>query len=126
VRIKDILNSKLGDISADVAWTASDWRKVALALIAFLSRLEDGVAIGGEIGGHKLRANIIIDPNYATFPSASCLFTGGPAGFDGKRFTLTEAAQRRRSITLTGGHVYAWDGYQFVYDGPSEVTDPQE
>lgn len=115
------LRDRLNRLEAKANWTMDDYRGLAHDAADFLAKLEDGIAVGGEIGGHRIPGNLIIDPSYRAFPGKECTFLDGP--YNGKKFTLTDAQRLRRTITLKGGHVYRWDGYIFVYDGEHEETE---
>lgn len=58
----------------------------------------------------QIPIRVDIDPEVDTYPARIAMFVGGP--YDGKQFVVDE---RRLELTLKGGHLYKWDGKQFVH-----------
>lgn len=80
------------------------------------------IVVKGKPG--KFPVTVQVDPKYDTDPPEKADFVGGP--YDGKIFKLTKDMRSQPSVTLEGGNIYTWNGYQFIYTGKSEVINPQE
>ena len=136
--IRGRLNQMQGRANALMAkaeWTLDDAKQALAMSMELIEMVKDGVALGARLGpvddlqvdsivglfqkvmreGIDVPVKLTLDLEYSNLPKAKCQFDGGP--YDGKEFKLSDEQRRHRTILLKGGEAYAWNGYEFEYDG---------